>query len=85
MCLSGRKLFINQNARFQYLSGNCSKSRASKFQNLRKKHAHNCGNGLELFPVYTAPLRVVNFEVTCLDKPSKPRCRQALYEPGMVC
>ena len=51
MCLSGGKLFINQNARFQYLIGNCSKSRASKFQNLRKKHAHNCGNGLELFPV----------------------------------
>ena len=34
---------------------------------------------------YTAPLRHVNFEVACLDKPSKPRCRQASYEPGMRC
>ena len=33
----------------------------------------------------TAPLRHVNIEVTCLDKPSKPRCRQASYEPGMGC
>ena len=33
----------------------------------------------------TAPLRHVNIEVACLDKPSKPRCRQASYEPGMGC
>ena len=33
----------------------------------------------------TAPLRHVNIEVACLDKPSKPRCRQASYEPGMRC
>ena len=31
----------------------------------------------------TAPLRHVNIEVACLDKPSKPRCRQGSYELGM--
>ena len=36
-------------------------------------------------PGRTAPLRHVNIEVACLDKPSKPRCRQGSYEPGMGC
>ena len=40
---------------------------------------------LHQYSAYTAPLRHVNIEVACLDKPSKPWCRQASYEPGMGC
>ena len=49
-----REIFLKiSNFEFERRLAECvaSKSRASKFQNLRKKHAHNCGNGLELFPV----------------------------------